>query len=100
LAPPLGRLWKPAAKAGGIGFATARKTTTMAQGTTLLQAAQTAGVRARSSCRQGVCGTCRVKLLSGSVDMQHQGGIKPREIDQGYVLACCSRPTSDVEVAM
>ncbi|MGN7869382.1 2Fe-2S iron-sulfur cluster-binding protein [Paracoccus sp. 22332] len=66
--------------------------------TTLLKAAKAMGVRIQSSCGKGVCGTCRVKLISGTVDLRHQGGIKQREIDQGFILACCSRPTSDVVI--
>ncbi len=27
--------------------------------------------------------------------MSHNGGILDDEIDEGYILACCSRPKSD-----
>lgn len=63
---------------------------------TVLDAARAAGLRLPSSCTQGMCGTCKVRLLSGEVDMRHQGGIRQREIDQGMVLLCCSRPLSDL----
>ena len=62
----------------------------------VLEAARTAGLRLPSSCSQGMCGTCKVKLISGQVDMQHKGGIRQREIDQGMVLLCCSKPLSDL----
>ena len=55
-------------------------------------------MRILTSCGKGVCGTCRVKLLSGRVDMQHNGGIKQREIDQGWILACCSKPLSNLVI--
>ncbi|MGB7192696.1 MAG: hybrid-cluster NAD(P)-dependent oxidoreductase [Collimonas pratensis] len=64
----------------------------------VLEAARNAGVRLASSCAQGMCGTCKVKLISGSVDMQHKGGIRQREIDQGMVLLCCSKPLSNLIV--
>lgn len=64
----------------------------------VLEAARNAGVRLASSCAQGMCGTCKVKLVSGSVDMQHKGGIRQREIDQGMVLLCCSKPLSNLVV--
>ena len=51
-----------------------------------------------SSCSEGVCGTCKTVLVDGEVDMQHQGGIRPREIAMGKVLICCSRPLTDVVV--
>lgn len=63
---------------------------------TLLQAAQIAGVRMPSSCSNGVCGTCKTRMTSGSVEMKHNGGIRQREIDQGWILPCCSRPLSDI----
>jgi hypothetical protein len=28
--------------------------------------------------------------------MAHHGGIRQREIDQGWMLPCCSRPLGDV----
>jgi ferredoxin-NADP reductase len=64
----------------------------------VLEAARATGVRLASSCAQGMCGTCKVKLISGKVDMQHKGGIRQREIDQGMVLLCCSKPLTDLVV--
>ncbi|WP_345816524.1 hybrid-cluster NAD(P)-dependent oxidoreductase [Paraburkholderia sp. PREW-6R] len=64
----------------------------------VLDAAKKAGVRLPASCTQGMCGTCKVKLLSGEVAMKHAGGIRQREIDQGMVLLCCSKPLSDLVV--
>ncbi len=49
-----------------------------------------------SSCSQGVCGTCKTALLQGTVEMNHNGGIRQREIDKGLRLLCCSKPTSDL----
>ncbi|WP_322051707.1 hybrid-cluster NAD(P)-dependent oxidoreductase [Paraburkholderia bannensis] len=64
----------------------------------VLAAAREAGVRLPASCTQGMCGTCKVKLVSGQVEMKHNGGIRQREIDQGMVLLCCSTPRSDLVV--
>ena len=66
--------------------------------TTLLDAAAAAGLTLPSSCAQGLCGTCKSTLISGEVDMRHNGGIRPREIAAGKVLLCCSRPKSDLVV--
>ncbi|MXQ37084.1 2Fe-2S iron-sulfur cluster binding domain-containing protein, partial [Burkholderia pseudomallei] len=52
-------------------------------GSPVQEAATVAGVRLPASCTQGMCGTCKVKLVSGQVDMKHNGGIRQREIDQG-----------------
>ena len=63
---------------------------------TILQAATAAGFRLPSSCSSGICGTCKTKKISGQVEMKHAGGIRPREIDQGWMLPCCSKPLGDV----
>ena len=63
---------------------------------TLLEAAEAAGIALPASCRDGTCGKCRARVLSGQVEMRHQGGILQRHIDRGYVLTCCSRPLTDV----
>lgn len=64
----------------------------------VLTAAAEAGITMPSSCGEGVCGTCKNTLLSGRVDMQHAGGIRPREIADGKFLLCCSRPLEDLEI--
>lgn len=64
----------------------------------VLTAAAEAGITMPSSCGEGMCGTCKQTLLSGRVDMQHAGGIRPREIDDGTFLPCCSRPLEDLEI--
>ncbi|MCS0497624.1 hybrid-cluster NAD(P)-dependent oxidoreductase [Ancylobacter sp. MQZ15Z-1] len=64
----------------------------------VLDAARRAGVRLPSSCSKGLCGTCKSKLVSGTVDMKHGGGIRQREIDAGMALLCCSKPTSNLVV--
>jgi len=58
----------------------------------ILQAATAANIRLPSSCSSGACGTCKTRKLSGAVQIQHAGGIRQREIDQGWLLPCCSRP--------
>ncbi len=67
-------------------------------GATVLAAARAAGIRLPSACAKGVCGTCKSRLLSGTVAMRHGGGIRQREIDAGLTLLCCARPTSDLVV--
>lgn len=64
----------------------------------VLDAALAAGLRPSSSCSQGMCGTCKTTMLSGEVDMQHNGGIRPREVAQNKILICCSKPLSDLRI--
>ena len=46
----------------------------------------------------GLCGSCKVRKISGDVVMNHQGGIRPREIAQGKILLCCAEPLSPVVI--
>ena len=81
-----------------VEFAKTRRVVECPENLTILDAARRAGMRLPSSCAKGLCGTCKSKKLSGEVEMTHQGGIRQREIDQGMVLICCSRPRSDVVI--
>jgi len=74
------------------------KTFSMPGNQTVLAAAKKAGAIVPSSCSQGVCGTCKTALLKGTVDMNHNGGIRQREVDKGLRLLCCSKPTSDLVI--
>ncbi|MCV9940694.1 hybrid-cluster NAD(P)-dependent oxidoreductase [Boseaceae bacterium BT-24-1] len=67
-------------------------------GQTVLQTARAAGVRIPAACESGLCGTCKVMKRSGDVEMSHNGGILDEEIADGYILACCSRPLTKIEV--
>lgn len=67
-------------------------------GQTVLQTARAAGVRIPAACEFGLCGTCKVKKVSGEVEMSHNGGILDHEIADGFVLACCSKPLSALEI--
>jgi len=46
------------------------------------------------ACAGGVCGTCRARLVSGSVQMTENYALEPEELAAGYVLTCQSHPTS------
>ena len=81
-----------------IEFAESKRVIQCGPDMTILAAAKAAGLHLPSSCTRGMCGTCKSRLISGSVDMQHAGGIRQREIDQGLALLCCSKPISDVVV--
>ncbi len=66
--------------------------------TTILEAAKAAGLFIPNACNFGVCGTCKIMKRSGDVHMVHNGGISEEEEAEGYILACCSKPLSRVEV--
>ena len=88
----------PATTTFSVTFSRQGKTITVGVGQTILSAARAQGVVLPSSCANGLCGTCKSKLVSGKVDMQHNGGIRQREIDAGQILPCCAKPLGDVVI--
>ena len=89
---------EPAGKVFQVEFSRQGRKIDVPDEQTVLSCAKKAGVRVPSSCSNGVCGTCKSKLVSGSVDMKHNGGIRQREIDAGLFLPCCSKPLSDLVI--
>lgn len=81
-----------------VTFALSDKTVTCAETDTLLAVARGAGLAIPSGCTFGVCGTCKVKKTEGQVHMVHNGGITDEEIEEGYILACCSNPLGKVAI--
>ena len=48
------------------------------------------GLDASYSCREGVCGACACRVLSGEVEMAHNEVLEEQDLADGYVLACQS----------
>jgi ring-1,2-phenylacetyl-CoA epoxidase subunit PaaE len=46
------------------------------------------------ACKGGVCGTCRARVVEGSVAMDVNYALEPDEVERGYVLTCQSHPTA------
>ncbi|WWO98803.1 MAG: 2Fe-2S iron-sulfur cluster-binding protein [Candidatus Dasytiphilus stammeri] len=43
-------------------------------------------------CRSGICGACKLRLIKGKIK-------KPQVSINGFILSCCSIPTSDIDLA-
>jgi ferredoxin-NADP reductase len=67
-------------------------------GSTLLEVAETNGVTIPFGCRQGQCGTCATRVLSGAVHMDTDAGLTADQKSTGHVLACVSRAAGNVVV--
>ena len=65
---------------------------------TILEAGLGAGLPMPYSCSMGGCASCRVHVTSGMAVMEEPNCLEAEEQRQGYVLACCTRPTSDLTV--
>jgi len=72
----------------------------IAPGQSLLEALESEGLPIIGACRAGVCGSCKCKVLEGSVTSSSQMTLTPEQIAEGYVLACSSQAGSDLAVAL
>jgi ferredoxin-NADP reductase len=81
-----------------VEFVRSGRTITCTADQYVLDAALAAGMHLPLSCSQGMCGTCKATLLEGTVDMKHNGGIRPKEIAANKFLPCCSKPLSNLRI--
>lgn len=68
--------------------------------TTLLQAALAAEILVPYGCRDGACGACKTKILSGEVDHGKSplSTLPASEREQGMALMCCAQARSDLAI--
>ncbi|WP_028022446.1 hybrid-cluster NAD(P)-dependent oxidoreductase [Enterovibrio calviensis] len=62
----------------------------------ILVQAEEMGVQVDYSCRAGVCGCCKMRLVEGEVNQPDMPALFPGEKEEGLVLACCCVPKGDV----
>jgi ring-1,2-phenylacetyl-CoA epoxidase subunit PaaE len=60
----------------------------------VLEAAERAGLELPFSCRAGICATCRTRITEGAAVMTHNIALERWETDAGFVLCCQARPTT------
>jgi glycine betaine catabolism B len=81
-----------------IHFARSGKALAVPRQTTLLEAAEQLGVRIEYDCRAGICGTCKVRLLSGQVTMDSQDALDASDQAQNLILSCQAHCQEEVTV--
>ena len=69
-------------------------------GETVLQAALREGFPLPYGCRNGACGTCKGKIIQGTVDFgsHNEDTLTEMEKRAGMALFCCASPLSDLVV--
>jgi len=95
---PTTRVTASTTLAGKVTFHASDLTAPVAVGSTILDAADEAGVFIDNACRSGTCGSCRVKLVAGSVSMAVQDALTEADKGDGYILACQAEIRGDVRV--
>jgi all-trans-retinol 13,14-reductase len=68
-------------------------------GQTVLDAANAVHIPLPQSCDEGVCGTCKVRVLAGTYRTETRGMFSADELDAGWRLACQTMPTADLAIA-
>jgi ferredoxin-NADP reductase len=84
--------------AGKVFFQASEMTAFVLVDATILDAADETGVFIDNACRSGTCGSCRVKLVSGSVKMAVEDALTAQDKAEGYILACQAKISGDVKV--
>ncbi|CAN5539024.1 PDR/VanB family oxidoreductase [soil metagenome] len=81
-----------AATAGGFSVELARsgKTLQVPPGRTILDCLTEAGLEPPSSCRQGICGTCEVRVLAGTPDHRDMVLGDAERAANDRMMVCCS----------
>lgn len=62
---------------------------------TILELALENGIDAPYSCQGGICSTCLARLVKGSVTMDNNQILTDDEVEEGLILTCQSRITSN-----
>lgn len=67
---------------------------------TVLEAAIEAGINMPYGCRNGACGACKGKILTGKVmhDDYQGSALTDAELAAGQALFCCARPLEDLVI--
>ncbi len=88
----------PQEEAPRVTFSLSDKSGPLAAGATILETAEAIGVDIDNACRSGTCGSCKVRLKSGSVTMEVEDALSPEEKDAGMILACQAQSDADIIV--
>ena len=61
----------------------------------ILDIALSLGLDLPYSCKAVVCCTCRCKVMEGTTEMEKNFTLEKPEVEQGFILSCQARPTSE-----
>jgi ferredoxin-NADP reductase/uncharacterized protein YcbX len=83
---------------GTVTFAESGKSVPFHSGQTVLDVATASGIAIDRGCLAGVCGRCKVRVLSGNVAMEECEALSHSERESGFILACQSKPLGSIAI--
>lgn len=81
-----------------VEFVRSRRSCTIRQGQSLLEAAEESGLTIPYSCRQGQCGTCKTRVVEGTVRMDTEQGLDSSFRERGFALLCVGHPEGPIKL--
>lgn len=67
--------------------------------TSILDNALRQGITLEHSCKSGRCGVCKARLISGRTELlMHEESLQQAEKQAGFILTCCRKVLTDVEI--
>jgi ferredoxin len=81
-----------------VTFSVSRKVVPLLPGQTILEAGEAAGLDLDFECRSGVCGTCKKRMLAGSVTMDVEAALSPNDKAGNLILLCQAKASRPVTV--
>ena len=91
---------KPTTPATGplVTFSKNNKSSRIHVNQTVLELSEELDIGIEFSCRVGTCGICKVKMISGEVEMAVEDALDADDKAKGMILACQAKPKGPVEV--
>jgi tetrachlorobenzoquinone reductase len=72
-----------------VELARSKRSITVSPGQTLIEALNSAGIKVKVSCEQGICGTCETRVLAGTPDHRDSILSESEKAANDTMMVCC-----------